>query len=210
MRLFFFTSRLALANDVEPKNYMSEEIIIKNCAPTLAGIKTGNIFSCKYSDKETLKSEIVCFNRKFVKRGLCLIPLRYGKDTALLYLYRPNNLQRDLEVNEARKLLEEAGYECESKSRCIVRLINRLCEKKDFPHEIGLFLSYPPEDVKGFIDNHAANYKSRGLWKVYGDAEKAEMTFRRYKKCTNIYCSLFEKGRCIEDLTVCDRSVEMH
>ena len=28
-------------------------------------------------------------------------------------------------------------------------------ESGEFPHEVGLFLSYPPEDVKGFIDHRA-------------------------------------------------------
>ena len=32
------------------------------------------------------------------------------------------------------------------------------------PHEVGLFLSYPPEDVKGFIDHRASGFKSAGLW----------------------------------------------
>ena len=38
---------------------------------------------------------------------------------------------------------------------------------------MGLFLSYPPEDVKGFIDHRANDFKCAGLWKVYGDEEKA-------------------------------------
>ena len=46
-------------------------------------------------------------------------------------------------------------------------------ESGEFPHEVGLFLSYPPEDVKGFIDHRANDFKCAGLWKVYGDEEKA-------------------------------------
>ena len=37
---------------------------------------------------------------------------------------------------------------------------------------MGLFLSYPPEDVKGFIDHRANDFKYAGLWKAYGDEEK--------------------------------------
>ena len=48
-------------------------------------------------------------------------------------------------------------------------LIRRLQDEAEFPHEIGLFLSYPPEDVQGFIDHHARDFKLSGLWKVYGD-----------------------------------------
>ena len=73
---------------------------------------------------------------------------------------------------------------------------------KEFPHEIGLFLSYPPEDVKGFIENRAANYKLSGLWKVYGDEKKAKELFAKYKKCTDIYCERYEAGCGIAELAV--------
>lgn len=52
---------------------------------------------------------------------------------------------------------------------------------KDFPHEIGLFLGYPLEDVQGFIENRAEGYKCVGCWKVYGDEEYAKQEFRAIK-----------------------------
>lgn len=61
-------------------------------------------------------------------------------------------------------------------------------ESGEFPHEVGLFLSYPPEDVKGFIDHRANDFKCAGLWKVYGDEEKVRSLFEKYRKCTEIYC----------------------
>ena len=36
-------------------------------------------------------------------------------------------------------------------------------ESGELPHEVGLFLSYPPEDVKGFIDHRANDFKCAGL-----------------------------------------------
>ena len=38
---------------------MSEELIIRCCAPTLASIKTGNMFTCPYTDKEELLNETI-------------------------------------------------------------------------------------------------------------------------------------------------------
>ena len=72
----------------------------------------------------------------------------------------------------------------------------------EFPHEVGLFLSYPPEDVKGFIDHRANNFKCAGLWKVYGDEEKARLLFAKYRKCTEIYCALWQSGSKLEQLAV--------
>ena len=75
-------------------------------------------------------------------------------------------------------------------------------ESGEFPREVGLFLSYPPEDVKGFINHRAGGFKCTGLWKVYGDEKKAKELFDKYKKCTDIYCRLSEAGFGIEQLAV--------
>ena len=37
---------------------MSEEMVVRQAAPTLAGIKTGSLFPCPCTEKETLLEEI--------------------------------------------------------------------------------------------------------------------------------------------------------
>lgn len=181
---------------------MSEETVIRQCAPTLAGIKTGNLFPCPYSSRENLKAEIRQLNRKLVPKGLCLVLLRCTEKSALLYLFRPSGLREDLKDGTAQELLSEAGYPCGDCGQCVCKLVRRFRESEEFPHEIGLFLSYPPEDVKGFIDNHAANYKRIGLWKVYSDEARAERLFRKFTRCTEVYTGLWQKGKHLEQLTV--------
>ena len=181
---------------------MSEEYIVRQCAPTLAGIKTGSLFPCPYQSRQALMSEIRALNRRLSPKGLILLPVRYLDGKALLYLYRPSNLRQDLKDRLAAQVLEQAGYSCSKSEQCVVRLIRRLKENEDFPHEIGLFLSYPPEDVKGFIDNRACNFKCSGLWKVYGDEARAQAMFARFRKCTEIYCKLWQEGSSIEQLAV--------
>ena len=111
-------------------------------------------------------------------------------------------LRRDLRDARASELLRQAGYEDESCARCVARLACRFRESGEFPHEVGLFLSYPPEDVKGFIDHRANDFKCAGLWKVYGDEEKARSLFTKYRKCTEIYCALWQNGSRLEQLAV--------
>lgn len=181
---------------------MSEEYVVRQCAPTLAGIKTGSLFPCPYQSRQALMSEIRALNRRLSPKGLILLPVRYLDGKVLLYLYRPSNLRQDLKDRLAAQVLEQAGYSCSKSEQCVVRLIRRLKENEDFPHEIGLFLSYPPEDVKGFIDNRACNFKCSGLWKVYGDEARAQAMFARFRKCTEIYCKLWQEGSSIEQLAV--------
>ena len=43
----------------------------------------------------------------------------------------------------------------------------RMQIRKSFPHEIGLFLGYPAEDVAGFISHKGHDFCYSGYWKVY-------------------------------------------
>ena len=181
---------------------MSEETVIKQCAPTLAGIKTGSLFTCICDNREELLEQIRAWNRRYVPSGLCLVPLKYYKDRALLYMYRPEGLRSDLEDRLARKVLENEGYSCTDAGCCVARLARRMRIGNSFPHEVGLFLSYPPEDVKGFIDNQAENYKESGIWKVYGDVDNARKLFRKFKQCTDHYYRLWKAGTCMDTLVV--------
>ena len=109
---------------------------------------------------------------------------------------------RDLRHGTAERILKERGYCTDTSEKCVVQLIRRLCEYEEFPHEIGLFLGYPPEDVCGFIENKAGGCKCAGCWKVYGDADAARKTFAKYKKCSGVYAALYANGTSIERLTV--------
>lgn len=181
---------------------MSEEMIIRHCSPTLAGLKTGNLFSCPYESKAVLAKEIRRLNVLLSKKGLRILPLKYSEKKALIYIYRPALLKEDLLRSEAADLLIDHGYPRESPDHCVVRLVDRLQETSGFPHEIGLFLGYPPEDVLGFIENNAQHAKYIGDWKVYGDAEKAQTLFAAYHQCTDNYIHLLTTGSSIEHLAV--------
>ena len=181
---------------------MSEELIIRHCSPTLAGMKTGSIFSCFCGSKEEITEYIRNINQRLVPKGIRAVPLRFSKDRALIYLYRPKKLRRDFSENGVRCILEGFGYCCDCPEKCVLRLMEKLGCEDAFPHEIGLFLGYPAEDVQGFIENPKC-CKCVGCWKVYGDELSAEKTFKKYKKCTSVYFKQWQNGKSIEKLTVC-------
>lgn len=183
---------------------MSEELIVKHCAPTLAGLKVGNMFTSDYKDRSEVINYITRINKQLVPKGLRMIPLRYSEERVLIYLYRPKRLKYIFNEEMTKEILDEYGYCHLNINLCIRRLCDRIALKKDFPHEVGLFLGYPAEDVLGFINNKAQKEKCVGCWKVYGDVEKAKKTFQKYKKCTHVYENLFQLGKSIEGLTVAD------
>lgn len=182
--------------------FMLEKRLIKFCSPTLAGMKTGSLISCSYFSKEDTLCEIRLLNQTFNSKGLCVLPLRYVNGRVLIYLFRPAQLKRDLSSLGATRVLSAAGYQSAELDHCLSELIRRLNSCGGFPHEIGLFLGYPPEDVQGFIENRAMNFKCAGCWKVYGDEQEAKKRFTRYKKCADVYCRCWENGKSITQLAV--------
>lgn len=181
---------------------MSEECLIRHCAPTLAGIKTASLFTHSYESREQLLEAVRRMNERLHSKGLRVLPLRYSGKRALIYIYRPKKLSADLSDETASKILQRCGYHTGSCEKCVVKLARKLRNESGFPHEIGLFLGYPPEDVCGFMEKGPDCCKASGCWKVYGDEVAAQKKFAQYKKCTKVYCDQLAKGKDIEKLTV--------
>ena len=181
---------------------MPEQLLIDHCSPTLAGLKTANMFSVSLDEGQDIHGELRMLNRLLVKKGIRIVMLRRTDNKALLYLYRPDFLDRDLDSPLARQILEGKGYHCGSTGRCIEQLIRHMAEDEAFPHEVGLFLGYPPEDVRGFMKDSRCGVKCTGCWKAYGNEEEARKTFSKYKKCTEVYRRELAKGKSLLQLTV--------
>lgn len=181
---------------------MSENLVIRYASPTLAGLKTANMFTCHVSCRQQLTREIARVNKVLVPKGLRLIPLKFLNDRVLLYLYRPKFLERDLQSEEAAGILRKAGYPPEDAALCLKRIIRKMKDQEAFPHEIGLFLGYPAEDVLGFMQHRHEGCKCVGAWRVYGDEKKAQKKFASYRKCTSVYCRYWEGGATISGLAV--------
>ncbi|MCR5594648.1 MAG: DUF3793 family protein [Lachnospiraceae bacterium] len=181
---------------------MPDTYIVEHCSPTLAGLKTGSLFSVKNRELNDPTGELRDLNRLLTPKGLRAVPVRKTESHTLIYVYRPDRLDKDLNCPLARNILKKKGYICGNADRCVVQLIRRLTDDKDFPHEIGLFLGYPPSDVEGFMKDPDNGVKCIGFWKVYTNREKAEKTFAKFRKCTEVYCKELAGGRPLAQLIV--------
>ena len=94
---------------------MLESDIVAHCAPTLAGIKTANMFNYLPDDMEKLHQEIQEENCKLNSKGVYVEILRTGEKRALIYVYRKNRLEADLNRKGAESILQTCGYECGEK-----------------------------------------------------------------------------------------------
>lgn len=180
-----------------------EDQIIAHCAPTLAGLKSACLFSYFYSDDTFVRAELVRINGMLNGKGVFAEALLWREDFVLLYVYRMSQLRQELTRQGAAELLTEYGYRGEGVENRLARLKERLYDADCFPHEIGIFLGYPLEDVKGFIQNGGRNCKCCGMWKVYCNAAEKEALFHKLKKCTKVYQEVFAAGRNLVQMTVC-------
>ena len=181
---------------------MLEKSVIEHCSPTLASIKTGNLFTYKYESEEELWKSVEQFNKQIKEKGVSLTVLRKSENKALIYVCRFSSLKKDLSKPGVSNFMKRYGYESLEPEYALEKLRSRLQKREDFPHEIGLFLGYPLGDVIGFIKNAGQNCKCVGCWKVYCNECEAVKTFAKFKKCTSVYVRLWNQGRSVWQLTV--------
>ena len=178
---------------------MVEGRIAEQCAPTLAGIKCGSLFRT-HSDIAGFASEIELINAELGPRGVTVATFRPSGRGTLVYVYRKDLLSRISSDRRSVDMLEDLGYDTSSTGSLVRCLKERTEEKGCVPHEIGIFLGYPYEDVKGFVDG--GECKCMGCWKVYGSIETAERMFRRFRKCRDVYARRYRQGTTLAKLTV--------
>lgn len=181
---------------------MLERYLIAHCSPTLASLKTANLVTVSFTSEEDLEQQLAMWNAQLGDKGVSLLMMRKRENTALVYVCRKAKLQADLQKPGVAQFLSGYGYERNDVDYALEKLADRLDEGEDFPHEIGIFLSYPLGDVIGFIENAGKNSKCTGCWKVYCNECEAIKLFERFKKCKDIYQRLWNQGRTVRQLTV--------
>ncbi len=186
---------------------ITEKKLIDHCALTLSSLKTASLFTIQIEDKKTLAHELLFWNDQFVQRGIKIVLLKVGVSSALVYMYREDMLSQDMNNIKAKAILAQYGYEDLTVTEALEMLSKRLSTYDEFPHEIGLFLGYPPEDVEGFICNRGRNCNLCKYWKVYGNEDEALLKFAKYDKCKAVYKKLWQEGYDILKLTVKKQAV---
>lgn len=184
------------------RTHMLEKYLIEHCSPTLASLKTANLVNISFDNDALLTSSVERINKELQGTGVCILVLKKSQKCALVYAVRKSKLAFDLQKDGVAEFLMQYGYGNTDVEACLERLKSRLMYTDKFPHEIGIFLGYPLEDVKGFIDNAGQNSKCTGCWKVYCNECEAIKTFAKFNKCKEIYTKLWLGGRSITKLTV--------
>jgi len=175
--------------------------LVRQCAPTLAGIKTGSLF-CLNIDRELLICEIVAhWNRMLNAKNVFVKVVGEKRGLTYIYVYRPNLLNEVLLECAHQSFLKGYGYRKFDVDAVFLRLRERFSLEAIFPHEVGILLDYPLEDVREFIANGGKNSKKVGIWKVYNDVSNSVQIFDVYRRCQKEMVARFREGASVESLT---------
>lgn len=172
-----------------------DETIIHCSAPSLCGIKPANLFSMNTECFSQGKSKIRDWQKLFSKNGRYIVIMPKSETRLLFFIYDEKLLQEICSKSENLKYLAQKGYDVSRGFDFILsELLRRLTHDCNFPHEIGLFLGYPLNDVIGFETQNASGQIFSGYWKVYSDERTAIKMMDAYKNCRDICMKWLNDG----------------
>lgn len=180
-----------------------ESVLVEQCAPTLVGLKPASLFRYQPGPSDEGRVPLARWEGALAARGIRVRVLKACPRTGawMIYLYREAWITRILCQPEIQDFLRRQGYRPEEGCQAMLtRLSRRLCLEEDYPHEIGVFLGYPLEDVEGFIRHRGRDFTCCGYWKVYGDAAAAQRRFDCYRRCTRICLERLRRGTALTKL----------
>ncbi len=173
----------AILNTLDDRDYLLAKVAWE-IAPTFWGIKPGSLMSFSAHTRN------LCYLWEKYRQEVCsFLPLQYfemkktERHTMVLF-YHHDMLARILDRRESRALLKSLGYKNDVTPSQILQILQTKLEYL-FPHEIGLLLGIPAEDVIGFINNKGENCLLCGYWKVYHNPQRAGNIFQIYDMARN-------------------------
>lgn len=173
-----------------------EKALAYHCAPSMLGIKAADMISWHGPAQQT-QAMVDQYHHLLQQRGIHLRLLYVCPQRCLLLIYRRERLERQLAQPQVRTMLEEAGYPVDRPLEALLDHLSQRLREQEFPHEVGLFLGYPPADVEGFCRYGGQACKFTGHWKVYDRVEEARECFRRFDRCRDAMCRRMEEGRSL-------------
>lgn len=175
------------------------------CAPVITGIKVSNLLIVSSKDEDVV--------RAILKRtGIIHYRLLRQEDKTTFLLFRKTQLAFHLQDPDVQRILKANGYDDLSLGGILrtfqYRFVTYMNQGEGFPHEIGLLLGYPVEDVLGFMDNQGKNYLYSGYWKVYKDVEEKQRLFEEYESAKERLIVLLSRGYGIREIVEMYQSQE--
>ncbi|MDR1579273.1 MAG: DUF3793 family protein [Synergistaceae bacterium] len=177
----------------QDKKTFIESMITCFAAPVLRGIKCGALINLCRNGEDLRSAWRATRDQLSRKLRLEFAEIKTSRRSVILFIYRRELLASRLSERDSAAFLEHLGYDCSYNFPlgCVEYLVMRF--EWGIPHEVGVFLGYPLDDVVGFIKNSGKREKISGYWKVYGNEKYALEKFGEYKNAeTNAAMKMLE------------------
>lgn len=169
-----------------------ERKVAFHLSPSLLGVKCAGIISVNEGEFD-IEAHIRRFNSMTRSGRLKMRRLFSCGKRSLIMVYRVDLLEK--RISSESEFLAMYGYPGGiSADEALDILSSRISCESGFPHEIGVFLDYPIEDVKGFIRHKGQNFKLCGYWKVYENVDRSRKLFEKYDWCRSYLCNKLDRG----------------
>lgn len=184
-----------LVREMDLKNI--EIQLALQCAPLITGLKVSNLLIVSLENAGQVTAIIE-------KSGLSYYKMLQTKEKVTFLLYRRKQLEEFLCRREIRHFFRQEGYQVFQFGRILrtfqMRYATYMEERGEFPHEMGLLLGYPLEDVRGFMENEGKYFLYAGYWKVYENMTEKLKLFRKFEVAKETLLSLIYNGVCMEEI----------
>jgi len=183
---------LKIVNDYDDLEYLFS-VIIRNAGPTIKKHKTSSLIN--FSSRSRNLNNMWDRYKNEVKDKLDVEYFELKKDSTNTFVlfYNTEKIKIAIKDNKNMEFLKRFGYNENMDIKQCLSLLGQRFEHM-CPHEIGIFLGYPLEDVVSFVDYPSSKCKMVGYWKVYHDIEKAEIIFNKYDEIKSTIMALMMKG----------------
>ncbi|MGI6726821.1 MAG: DUF3793 family protein [Christensenellales bacterium] len=178
-----------------------EKIFVRHTSATLQGYKAGSLFTYRPRCEKTFQKALKTLGEALSKKAVRVCMIDRNSSFKQIFVYRPQMIEAMLSESRFRCFLCQLGYPVDKGHEAnVAHLLMKMTNSLDFPHEIGLFLGYPLEDVLGFIANKGKGYAFCGLWKVYTQPEKAKERFELFHRCREHCLECLRQGQSVLQL----------
>lgn len=133
--------------------------------------------------------------KEFIKNiNLKFIELRESNDSIIILIYNNDLLEKYINTEGNKEFLVSLGY---SENGAVIEyliMLKKRYEEYNCPHELGVFLGIPLDDVKDFINCNNKKCLLCGYWKVYNDCSSAKKIFKSYDEVKGYTVDSIFKG----------------
>ncbi|WP_288477405.1 DUF3793 family protein [uncultured Clostridium sp.] len=173
-----------------------EKYLLFTLSPVIGGLKPSSTITLSYDKKEySIWSN---YKKEFLEiLKLKEVVLRKGTKAEIILIYNEENLLNCINKKDNREFLNKLGYDLTLTLEENLDILVYRYEKYHCPHELGVFLGIPIEDVIDFMECSDKKCLMCGYWKVFNNYNNAKDIFNKYDISKNIMIKSIEENKAL-------------